>query len=436
MKGAANQSPRARATKRHVYSTSTSSKMAPISLHPSIFEPAVSSLELDRRASPADLSSHQPFLPLSDRHISDTLPSLTRRSSIDSPLIAASVLRARDPANPQYTPGSASIPPTDFNNKAIFIVFGLVFASLVLLSIWFFFRAENGGFRFRKGDWEDYKSTVLRRKGPDGKTLSNATKSTELGGGSIVAETDRSSYLASEPEKPRRDKRGKKKHSKNRHDNDVRAYRQEKPARVGGLNREPDGSYHDYSATDPSEASHPLAYKNKKKNKETVPAPATPSPTKEKRSRQFSYAPGTESTFSVYSDDSHRPLRATTHHHHSNSRDSTPARTPTRSRQSSPVKSHSHHTPTHKPRSSASHTNTNTRSTTHNSSYVDPIDFANRYGPTASETGTDETRGTKAYFHPLPGLSMGGTANGFRRGGGRRRDSLSDSDGETGTVRS
>ena len=53
----------------------------------------------------------------------------------------------------------------------------------------------------------------------------------------------------------------------------------------------------------------------------------------------------------------------------------------------------------------------------------------------ASEADTEQSRGTKAYFHPIPGLSAGG-GNGFRRGGGRRRDSLSDSEGETGTVRS
>ena len=411
--------------------------MAPITLNPSLFDISVSSLELDRRTSPAQLPSHIFSFSPSDRHEPDASHTFAKRSAFDSPLTAASILRARDPApNSQYNPGSAAIPPTSINNKGVFILFGLLSASLVLASIWFFFQAKNGGFHFRKRDWDDYKSTVLRRKGPDGKTLSNATKSTELGGGSIVAETDRSTYFApsvAEREKPRRDKRGKKKQNKNSHDNDVRAYRQEKPAKVGGLNREADGSYHDYTTTDPSEVSHPLAHKNKK-NKEKEAAPVTPIPAKEKRSRQFSYAPGTESTFSVYSDDSHRPLRATTHHHHSNSRDSTPARTPTRSRQSSPAKGHSTHTPTHKPRYSASQANT--RSSTHDSSYVDPIDFQSRYAPAASEAATDETRGTKAYFHPLPGLSTSGKANGFRRGGGRRRDSLSDSDGETGTVRS
>lgn len=73
--------------------------------------------------------------------------------------------------------------------------------------------------------------------------------------------------------------------------------------------------------------------------------------------------------------------------------------------------------------------------------YTEPLDFESRY--TESEAGeTDNSRGTKAYFHPIPGLGAGngssgqrGSGNGgygFRRAGARgRRDSLSDSEGET-----
>ena len=61
-------------------------------------------------------------------------------------------------------------------------------------------------------------------------------------------------------------------------------------------------------------------------------------------------------------------------------------------------------------------------------SYTDPIDFQTRYTESVAET--EESRGTKSYFHPIPALSGRGP-NGFRRGGGGRRDSLSDSDGET-----
>ncbi|KAL9120596.1 MAG: hypothetical protein Q9187_002852 [Circinaria calcarea] len=388
----------------------------------------ISSLELDRRTSPeGDIPSYISSLTISKRQASGASSYFTKSSSGSlSPLSAGSLLRARD-ATPQsrYTPGSATIPPTSINNKGVLALFALLSASLVIASIWFFFWAKNGGFHFRKGDWEDYKSTVLRRKGPDGKTLSNATKSTELGGGSIVASTERTDDFASIiEEKPRRNKRGKKQ-SKNSHDNDVRAYRHEKPAKVGGLNREPDGSYHDYSNTDPSELSeiaHPLAHKHNKPSKKEQKPASTP---KNKQPRNFSYAPGTESTFSVYSDDSHRPLRASPAHHR-HSRESTPSHTPvTRSRQPSPIKNQQ--TPTHKPRHSA------TRGSARESSYTDPIDFESRY--TASEAETEQSRGTKAYFHPIPGLSAG-AGNGFRRGGGRRRDSLSDSEGETGTVRS
>jgi len=78
---------------------------------------------------------------------------------------------------------------TPFNNvptKALFGLFGLIGVFFVVLGIWFFFWAKNGGFYFKENDWDDYKSTVLRRKGPNGTTLSGATSHTDLGGGSVV----------------------------------------------------------------------------------------------------------------------------------------------------------------------------------------------------------------------------------------------------------
>ena len=93
-------------------------------------------------------------------------------------------LTKRDPGPSEYAAGAR--PPTDFNNKGFQALFAIIAMGMVLAGLWFFFWAKNGGFHFREGDWEDYKSTVLRRKGPDGKTLSNATKSTRLGGGSVV----------------------------------------------------------------------------------------------------------------------------------------------------------------------------------------------------------------------------------------------------------
>ncbi|MCJ1416872.1 hypothetical protein MMC32_003211 [Xylographa parallela] len=390
--------------------------MAPLPLARLVdFDLSVSSLELDRRASPADIFSH----PFNKRSLSNFLPSLTTRLTEElSPLAIGNILRERNPAAPQYTPGSGTVPATAINNNAVLALFGLLSASLVIASIWFFFWAKNGGFKFRKGDWDDYKSTVLRRKGPNGTTLSGATKTTELGGGSIVGSLDQDDSVSMR-EKGKRTKKGKK--NKNSHDTDVRAYRHEKPARVGGLNRAADGSYHDYTTTEPSEISTPPPHHKHnltgdKPNQKYTPNKPHP--------RQYSYNPGAESTFSTYSDESQRPLRASpAHNRHSNA--STPTHTPTRSRQHSPTKRSSAHHSQH-----FSHANAP-------SSYTNPIDFESRY--TASEAETDQTRGTKAYFHPIPGLSKStnaGGANGFRRGGGRRRDSLSDSEGETGTAMS
>lgn len=335
--------------------------------------------------------------------------SLTpKRSSSLSPIQENSYLRARTPAPPvrHDPPGSGSFDPNDINNRGILALFALLAASLVLGSIWFFFWAKNGGFRFHKGDWDDYKSTVLRRKGPDGKTLSNATKTTELGGGSVVAniaqEDDGDSFFIKKgAHKPKaRAPRGKK----NNADRDVRAYRHEKPARVGGLNREADGCYNQdlESSVESSEFSQPT----------NVP----PSPKKKLNPFQTPKKKSTNAVDTPSSTSSHRPLRP-------NSTSSTP----TRSRQSSPRK----HTPYRHSNSQSQHSSANSYANT----YTEPIDFDSRYA-TSEATETEQSRGTKAYFHPIPGLGsragegMSG-GNGFRRGGGRgRRDSLSDSDGE------
>ena len=45
--------------------------------------------------------------------------------------------------------------------------------------------------------------------------------------------------------------------------------------------------------------------------------------------------------------------------------------------------------------------------------YTEPLDFESRYSATASEAGqTEDSRGTKAYFHPIPGLAAGGGSAG------------------------
>ncbi|KAF2264188.1 hypothetical protein CC78DRAFT_248993 [Lojkania enalia] len=181
-------------------------------------------------------------------------------------------------AEPVRNPSAGSRPASDFDNKGFQALFAIIGMGMVLTALWFFFWAKNGGFKWRQGDWEDYKSTVLRRKGPDGKTLSNATKSTKLGGGSVVhggsygAEssvgyTDETGTSADfgemrevEEGKSRRfglrggdTKKHRRENTNNWKDPELREYRHEKPARVGGLNRQADGVYTDYSNTEPSD---------------------------------------------------------------------------------------------------------------------------------------------------------------------------------------
>ncbi|KAF2469430.1 uncharacterized protein BDR25DRAFT_304514 [Lindgomyces ingoldianus] len=179
----------------------------------------------------------------------------------------------------QANPAQGAKPAKAYNNLGIQMLFALIGVGMVLTSLWFFFWAKNGGFKWKENDWEDYKSTVLRRKGPDGKTLSNATKSTNLGGGSVVhggsygvessvGYTDETGTSVGfgemrevEEEKGRRHfglrggeaKKHRRESTSNRKDPELREYRHEKPARVGGLNRQADGIYTDYSNTEPSD---------------------------------------------------------------------------------------------------------------------------------------------------------------------------------------
>ena len=199
----------------------------------------------------------------------------------------------------QYTnlAAAGSQPAHDLSGPGFQVLFALIGVGMTLTAIWFFFWAKNGGFKWRNDDWEDYKSTVLRRKGPDGRTLSNATKSTRLGGGSVVhggsygaptsvgytdetgTSADMSEMRDAEEGKSRHGLRGgdgrrhKKKHRRDYtndyNDPDLDGYRHEKAARVGGLNREADGMYTDYSPTEPSDlgsnvSGRPLVKKDKR----------------------------------------------------------------------------------------------------------------------------------------------------------------------------
>ncbi|KAL1310551.1 hypothetical protein AAFC00_000831 [Neodothiora populina] len=202
-------------------------------------------------------------------------------------------------ATTSYMPCAGCTDPRQVNNKGFFALFAILGVAIVCTIIWFFFHAKNGGFVFYENDWDDYKSTVLRRKGPDGKTLSNATKSTRLGGGSIIAKHDRlaamslvgydekgrkgvkakrgfggthsvyysddfSRYSGSRaddtsergtiiPDRQRQQLNekddGGKHHAHRYRDRDVQHYKKEKAARVGGMNRPADGSAYDFSDT-------------------------------------------------------------------------------------------------------------------------------------------------------------------------------------------
>lgn len=224
------------------------------------------------------------------------------------PLKARSVLFARDGTDNYggIDPHRGSLAPSDINNNALFALFGIIGVAFVAIGIWFFFWAKNGGFYFKETDWDDYKTTVLRRRGPNGTILSGATPSTQLGGGSVYKDIDDGSTEDSrtvvtatteatgvtgitggvsdfsgrekrrlkraqkEREKERRreekvrEKEEKKKSSRKVNEDGVideeaeqeakdhlRKYRHERPARVGGINREADGSAWDGS-TNPS----------------------------------------------------------------------------------------------------------------------------------------------------------------------------------------
>ena len=195
-------------------------------------------------------------------------------------------------------PHRGAVNPHDINNKGIFALFALIGVAFVLGGIWFFFWAKNGGFYFKENDWDDYKTTVMRRRGPNGTILSNATKSTKLGGGSIYKDFDENteytgaqthtqlsgetgstlsgitagaSDLAAREKRARKRERHerekeKRKDRKSRHGRKVgedgalvdeeaeneardaiRQYRNERAARVGGINKESEGSQWDGS---------------------------------------------------------------------------------------------------------------------------------------------------------------------------------------------
>lgn len=241
----------------------------------------------------------------------------TASGSIDGPLAEAGRILARG-AKPTATtdPSHGVLDPHDISNVGFFVLFALIGVGFVVTGIWFFFWAKNGGFFFKENDWDEYKSTVLRRKGPNGTLLSGATKSTKLGGGSVYKDIneDDSTTVVTEStalsgvtagasdigarekrrakqdqrDRERRKKRGEQRNSSKRHvgedgvqdefaekeaKKELRSYRHEKAARVGGINKESDGSQWDGSTnpTDSTVSSELLS------NRQTTP---TTTPTK------------------------------------------------------------------------------------------------------------------------------------------------------------
>ncbi|KAF9775024.1 hypothetical protein IL306_006849 [Fusarium sp. DS 682] len=220
----------------------------------------------------------------------------------------------KDRHKPSVEPESGSFDPHNINNAGFFFLFALIGVAFVCTGIWFFFWAKNGGFHFKENDWDDYKSTVLRRTGPNGTILSNATRPTNLGGGSVYKDVDddnttvvtesttltgitagASDLGAREKRRRKQEKRERERAKKgkktSRHvgeegveddeaeraaKKELRSYRHERPARVGGLNKESEGSEWDGS-TNPGTESNVST--NLLSDRQTTP---TTTPTKAK----------------------------------------------------------------------------------------------------------------------------------------------------------
>ncbi|KAI9799933.1 MAG: hypothetical protein M1825_004304 [Sarcosagium campestre] len=413
--------------------------MAPLPLTfgaPRIPEALLNFPYLDRRSlalGSADLRSYLASIGLQEKQGNgghgdilkrslQTLKSRTPTLDVPSLLNCNVINRRKEPVKEVPGKGHGVIDPFKINNKGFFVLFAFIGVGLVMTAIWFFFWAKNGGFVFREGDWEDYKTTVLRRKDKNGKTMSNATKTTDLGGGSVLAEYDTRDM--SKGHRAARPKMGR--------DDDVREYRHEKPARVGGLNRKADGGKYDPSATDRSDASTsfmqpppavPVAAEKKKrffdraKNAANKPRKVFRQGNNDNgNNRGHQRVPSSAYSFTQGDDnstvaDSASEYNARRHNY----------------RTSHPLNQHRPAPPRASPRSQPR-------------PYRDvpsmPGTFS-EYDDVSTVNGDDS--GTKTYNHYIPGLSRGTRTEesmsdrgpprqGYRRGGGGRRDSLSDSD--------
>ncbi|KAJ5533055.1 hypothetical protein N7494_009607 [Penicillium frequentans] len=115
-----------------------------------------------------------PGVSLEDRDNEDTKLSLEARTFNEeniakrSPSISLNNLISRSDSTSTSTStvkyGQGTIDPHSIKMQGLLALFAIIGAAFVLGGIWFFFWAKNGGFHWRKTDWDDYKSTVLRRK--------------------------------------------------------------------------------------------------------------------------------------------------------------------------------------------------------------------------------------------------------------------------------
>ncbi|KZZ95224.1 hypothetical protein AAP_01712 [Ascosphaera apis ARSEF 7405] len=289
--------------------------------------------------------------------------------------------------------GQGAVPPDHFNNAGMLALFAILGAAFVITAIWFFFWAKDGGFVWTEHDWEDYKSTVLRRKDADGRTLTNATPSTNLGGGSIVRgegyyydEDDESRWPGQTDTELSRQSRMKGRllaakdrifrRRNNDDDSDVRAYRNEKPARVGGINTESEATY---SNTGYDSTLDPRGGRTEQTLSQVETNP-------------------TDSELTGYTDDHHgrQPHRNATGYS-------------SRRRYDEPSES--------------------------SGGYTEPLDFSSAGGSSEYDysrvrMNSDLESDGRDYHHPIPGLSKG-YRRGRRGARSRRRDSLSESENDT-----
>jgi hypothetical protein len=187
----------------------------------------------------------------------------------------------------------------------------------------------------------------------------------------------------------------------------MRAYREEKPARIGGMNREADGTYHgsDYDSSAP-----PTHYNRSDMSEVRDYAYEQPRRSRRRDPSGFSFTAGSEDVLSQTTEE--HQLRDPSTRRDNRRRDqqrrqsAAPAPVPS-SRTSSPRKKDRRSVP---------------------GGYTEPLDLSSagsRSEYQYSNVGTEDSNGTKRYHHPIPGLTKGYRRDGHGR---RRRDSLSDSD--------